>query len=72
MRYQLTRDVGMDECPWLGRDYAAGEVVFRYSGVTYGCISPSGEPVSLDGEIPFFELPRDALEVFDGPEAEAT
>lgn len=61
---RITRHVLRTECPWLKRDYVAGETVFRYWGATYGCVSPSGTPVTIvEGEIPFFELPNDALEI---------
>ena len=57
----LTRNVTITECDWLARDMKAGEVVFPYRGCTYGCITPSGRAVSLNGDMPFFELPEDAL-----------
>lgn len=58
----LRRDVTVAECPWLDRDYRMGETVHRYYGHTYGCITPSGIPVSehID-KPPFFELPDDAV-----------
>lgn len=60
MKFKLTRDVTKDECRWLDRTMAAGEVVHRYDGCTYGCVG-AGIACSVDGETPFFELPRDAV-----------
>jgi len=59
--YILIRPVDRAECPWLDRDFSRGERVYRFDGATYGCVSPSGMACSLDGETPFFELPRLAL-----------
>lgn len=61
---RLTRLVMMKECPWLYRDYERDEIVFPYSGPTYGVISPDGRACSdLPGREPFFELPAAALEL---------
>jgi hypothetical protein len=51
------------ECHWLDEDMKKGSFVYRYEDCTYGLISPGGVAVTLiDGELPFFELPFDALE----------
>ena len=65
MKLKVTRDITPAECPWLGeRTFAAGDIVFSFHKATYGAIGPYGRAVSLvDGEHPFIELPRDALEV---------
>lgn len=62
-RFKLIRDVSKKECPWLEKDYKKDDVVFYYSGYTYGCISYMGVPCSdkLD-EGPFFEMPENSLE----------
>jgi hypothetical protein len=66
MKLILTKDVFVIECPWLDRDMLKGEVVWSYEGCTYGCVSSNGRAVSLiDGETPFFELPRNALKRAD-------
>lgn len=57
----LTRGVTREECPWLSRDFKAGERVKPFNRPTYGCIGPSGTACSVDGDYPFFELPTDAL-----------
>ena len=57
----LGRDVTKKECPWLERTIRFGEVVHEYTGHTYGCVG-AGIACSFDGETPFFELPRDALQ----------
>jgi len=59
--YFTTREVTVAECTWLSEDVPAGTKLHRYSGCTYGCISPAGQAVSLDGKTPFFELPITAL-----------
>ena len=59
----LNRDVDMGECHWLERDYKEGELVFDYTGYTYGCCTDSGVPVSeIEDASPFFELPADAVD----------
>lgn len=63
MKLQLIRDVTQSECHWLSRDFKKGEVLYEYTGCTYGCITPDGIACSLDGEIPFFELPESALKL---------
>lgn len=63
MKYRLTRDVAKAECPWLSRDFKAGETVYRHTGATYGALSPDGTAVTLEEDTPpFFELPNDSLE----------
>lgn len=58
----LIRGVSRSECPWLKRDYKAGQVVYLFHGATYGCIGPNGIAVSEEPGIPpFFEMPDDAL-----------
>jgi hypothetical protein len=60
--YQLTRLITPKECPWLDRTYEVGEIVFRYSGHTYGCIGKNGSAFckAFNTE-PFFELPNNAV-----------
>jgi hypothetical protein len=61
-RYQLFRDVTVNECQWLDRDFKKGEIVFEYPLYTYGCIGNKGVACSeKDSESPFFELPKDSL-----------
>ena len=62
MKLLLTRDVTPAECPWLSRTFIKDEIVYRFDGYTYGCISPGGIACSLDGAFPFFELPRSAVD----------
>ena len=58
----VTRKVSVEESNWLDRSVEPGEVVFRYTGVTYGCITESGVAVSRGfNQPPFFELPMDAV-----------
>jgi hypothetical protein len=60
-RLKVIRDVTRAEYPSLREDVPAGTLLFEYLGPTYGVISSRGTAVSLDGGIPFFELPTDAL-----------
>jgi len=59
----LSRDITTIECGWLDRDFKKGEVIYRYTGPTYGCIGPNGTACTLEyGETPFFEIPLDAID----------
>lgn len=41
----------------------AGDIVYAFYGVTYGCISDNGIAVTLvPDKHPFFEVPKDAVE----------
>ena len=61
-KFILARPVKRSECPWLGRDYDAGEQVFEWSGYTYGCVRSSGVAVSAQYNVhPFFELLAEAI-----------
>ncbi len=61
--FQLIRDVTLEECHWLNRTFLKDEIVYKYNGHTYGCISWKGLPFTLvDNTLPFFELPYDAVE----------
>lgn len=57
----LTRDVTMNECRWLLRDYRKGEKLERFTGATYGCISPDGIACREPSREEFFEIPRNAI-----------
>lgn len=58
----MTRDVSVEECPWLPEGIPSGTILDCYTGATYGCVSNSGRAMSEPGvEHPFFEVPRDAL-----------
>jgi hypothetical protein len=60
--YVTNRKITRKECPWLDKPIAVGTLVFRYNGHTYGCISKNGIAVTENcDELPFFELPRDAV-----------
>ena len=72
--YKLTRDLTLEECPWLVEVKLAGSVVYQYEGYTYGVVSSNGIAVYEkencrdieSGEIvqrdsPFFEVPKDAI-----------
>ena len=59
----FNKDVFMgDTGSYANRAYFKGDKVFSFSGCTYGCIGPGGRAVTeVEGEGPFFEMPRDAL-----------
>ena len=60
--YNLTRSVLSDECPWLEEEMLEGDIVYEYTGHTYGCITPNGTAVTFEPDkAPFFELPNDSL-----------
>lgn len=62
MSFVTTRLVTTEECPWLDADVEGGTTVYRYTGVTYGCIGPHGVAVTSEPDtLPFFELPLSAL-----------
>ena len=64
--YTLTRNVTKKECDWLDRSLKKGEIVYEYTGPTYGCISGNGSAFTLTkNETPFFELPDDAVQLCD-------
>jgi hypothetical protein len=62
MKLVLTRDVIKEECSWLSDPHFKGDEVFEYHGCTYGCIANGIACSEVDGETPFFELPRDSVE----------
>jgi hypothetical protein len=66
---RVTRNVPADdEHNFTHRDVRAGEVFYVFTGTTYGCIDYANSvALSLKpGEYPFFEFPRDAIEMMDG------
>lgn len=57
-----TREITTEECPWLGNNIPAGTFLYRYNGLTYGCITPEGTAASEEeGVTPFFEIPDDSF-----------
>lgn len=66
-KFKLNRKVTISECDWLDRDFEKGEIVYEFTGSTYGCISYLGIACTLDenGRGEFFELPSDALDKID-------
>lgn len=63
--FQLTlaKDVLKKDHKWLKRDFKKGEQVYLFTGSTYGCIGKNGLACTLDGQLPFFELPATALAI---------
>ena len=60
-KYIVTKDIVDGNPSWLGTDFLKGEVVSRFFGATYGCISPNGIAIIIDDGT-FLELPKDSLE----------
>ena len=60
--YKITRDLDSKECPWLSEPVRAGEVVYLYSDYTYGIIGGGIAVTRLPNELPFFEVPKNAIE----------
>lgn len=57
--FVTTRLVSED---WLSSDVPEGEILYEYTGHTYGCVTPAGIACSYyEGETPFMEIPKDAL-----------
>ena len=57
---RVMRDVTREECAWLPRDFREGENLYLYPGMplsTWVTISPNSKLH------PFFDFPRDALDV---------
>lgn len=57
----LKRDVPKSECPWLDRDMKKDEIVYRFTGPTYGCIGAGIACSKKQGKTPFFELPTNSV-----------
>jgi phytoene dehydrogenase-like protein len=66
----LKRTVLKSEFQYLKRDFVEGEVVYLYMGNTYNCVGDSGTPCTVNGDLPFFELPSDSLRAIDIRHAE--
>lgn len=62
--YKVTRTIDSREQPWMRDDdvIAHGEVVYKYTGCTYGCIGAGVAVSRQPDKTPFFEIPRDAIE----------
>jgi hypothetical protein len=60
-KFRLIRDVPMNECQWLNRDFKKGEIVFEYPLYTTSISSEGVACSEKDSESPVFELPKDAL-----------
>ncbi len=63
---RVTRDVAIDEeHNYADRAVKEGEYLFTFIGATYGCVDDCGGIAlsEVEGKYPFFEFPRDAIEV---------
>lgn len=60
--FELIRLVSPQECHWLDKVYDVGDIVFKYHGHTFGCISKKGAAFcEVFDQEPFFELPINAV-----------
>ncbi len=58
MKYRINANVIT-----CGEEFKKGEIVYRYPGCTYGCISQDGIACSrIYDETPFIEIPKEVLE----------
>jgi len=62
----LTRDILIEECPWLDRKYKQGEIVYAYTKITNNLIGKNGFAFTLEPDtLPFFELPQNAITTYN-------
>lgn len=65
---RVTRDVEMDEPHnYSGHEVKEGTYFFTFNRPTYGCVDDCGGIAlsEVEGEYPFFEFPRNAIEVVE-------
>ena len=63
--YVLKKRVDHYDAPWFDRSqvFEKGDMVYEYTGATYGCVSDNGVAVTrVPDQTPFIEIPEDALE----------
>ncbi len=61
-RYEVIKDAFLSNLSGDKLVANAGEIVYEFTGATYGCISPDGLACSReDGVGPFFEIARTNL-----------
>ena len=63
LKLKLSKNISKKEFKWLKRDFKKGELVYLHTGETYGCIGKNGLACTLDGNLPFFELPAGVLSI---------
>lgn len=63
-RVRLSRDVSTTECKWLERALFQGEVLFVFRGFSPGVSSRGIACMFAEGE-PYFEVPTDAVELYE-------
>lgn len=61
LKLTLTRDVFKKEYKWLKRNFNIGEHVYLFSGNTFDTIGENGIACTMDGSLPFFELPENSI-----------
>ena len=62
-KMRITKRVDKTVQTWMRDEvFEVGDVVYEFSGYTYGCVG-SGIPVTrVPDELPFCEVPRDCVE----------
>lgn len=61
MKGTILRDLTPEKHHWISETILAGTKVERFEGCTYGCVSPAGVAVILQGKDYFIEVPIDAV-----------
>ena len=59
--FLITRDITVQEAPWLDLAILAGEILYEYRGATYGVLGSGIALTRLPDTHPFMEIPRDAV-----------
>lgn len=58
----ISKTVTKQQAPWLPRDLEEGSLVFKYTGETFDCISPSGIAICMyPNKFPFYEIPANSV-----------
>lgn len=62
-RLILTRDLPAADYDWLDRDLYAGEIMWEFTGCTWGVIDHEAGLAASErpGQGPFYEIPYDAI-----------
>jgi len=67
---RATMALSSDNCDWFPPEEIvfAGTIVRKFRKPTYGCVSGNGIAITFDlkdGDYPFLEIPKDAVEPFE-------
>ena len=62
MKYRVIRKL-TDEENFSDTELEIDDIIYSYSGCTYGCIADGIACCRIQHETPFFEMPEDAIEL---------